>query len=112
MWGRIALEYPLVYKGTTKPINSRRWEAVRESIEDYRIVNSLKALRDQNGSTLTSESKNRIDTLLLSIYSFIDQSDKEMKLGMSRKVMDVTNSEEAVIKLRKELMDCIRSINQ
>ena len=110
MWGRIALEYPLVYKGTTKPVNSRRWEAVRESIEDYRIVYSLKVLREQNGSILSSESKNRIDTLLQSIYSFIDQSDKEMKLGMSRKVMDVTNSEEAVINLRKEMMDCIRTI--
>jgi hypothetical protein len=111
MWGRNTLEYPLVYKGVTKPINSRRWEAVREGIEDYRILFNLRAALDQPNSSLKPEARDKIEKLLQSMNGLIDQSDSEMKLGLSRKVMDVTNSEEAIIELRKEMMDCVRSIS-
>ncbi|MEI7828341.1 MAG: PQQ-binding-like beta-propeller repeat protein [Prolixibacteraceae bacterium] len=111
MWGRTMLEYPLVYKGREKPINSRRWEAVREGVEDYRILLGLKEYLGQNLKTMKVESRQRIEKLLTSMTALIDQSDKEMKLGMSRKVMDVTNSEEAIIQFRKEMMDCVKEIN-
>jgi outer membrane protein assembly factor BamB len=110
MWGRNMLEYPLVYKGRDKPINSRRWEAVREGVEDYRIILSLKAYLGQDSNNLKVESRQRIEKLLASMTALIDQSDLEMKLGMSRQVMDVTNSEEAIIRLRKEMIECIKSI--
>ena len=29
-WGRMDMEYALVYPGRTKPVTSRRWEAARE----------------------------------------------------------------------------------
>jgi hypothetical protein len=111
MWGRNTLEYPLVYKGVTKPINSRRWEAVREGVEDYRILFNLRAALDQPNSSLKPEARDKIEKLLQSMNGLIDQSDSEMKLGLSRKVMDVTNSEEAIIELRKEMMDCVRSLS-
>lgn len=110
MWGRIMLEYPLVYKGTEKPINSRRWEAVREGIEDYRIIWNLKKLLMQNPSSLAPDTKFKIEQLLKSLSELIDQSDGEMKLGLSKKVMDVTNSEESIARFRSEMMDCIKSI--
>jgi hypothetical protein len=110
MWGRTMLEYPLVYKGNDKPINSRRWEAVREGTEDYRILTNLKAVLAKNPSSLKTETRQKIEHLLQSMNSLIDQSDREMKLGMSRKVMDVTNSEEAIASLRKEMMECVKSI--
>ncbi|MCP5064915.1 MAG: DUF4091 domain-containing protein [Ignavibacteriae bacterium] len=40
-WSRNKLEYSLVYPGRTKNVTSRRWEAVREGIEDYRILSAL-----------------------------------------------------------------------
>ena len=43
-WQRGTQEYVMVYPGTTKPVTSRRWEAVRESIEDYRILTALRSL--------------------------------------------------------------------
>ena len=110
LWGRVALEYPLVYKGISKPIDSRRWEAVRESVEDYRILVSIKALLDDKSVNLRPETRKKADLLFRHLTSLIDQSDKEMKLGMSRAVMDVTNSEEAIRQLRKELMECVKSI--
>jgi hypothetical protein len=112
MWGRTMYEYPLVYKSAEKPVNSRRWEAVREGIEDYRIVTNLKKLLKQNSSTVSADAIIRIDKLLGNITEFIDQSDSEMKLGLNRKVLDVTNSEEAIIRLRGEMMDCIRSVSR
>jgi len=54
----------------------------------------------------------KIEQLLKSISDLIDQSNKEMKLGMSGKVMDVTNSEEAVRKIRNEMMECVRNITE
>ncbi|MCK9411910.1 MAG: PQQ-binding-like beta-propeller repeat protein [Prolixibacteraceae bacterium] len=110
MWGRTMLEYPLVYKGTGKPINSRRWEAVREGVEDYRILVSLKAKLQKGSNSLTSNAKYKIEQLLKSVANLIDQSDREMKLGMSSKVMDVTNSDEAVRKIRNEMMECVRQL--
>jgi len=110
MWGRTMMEYPLVYKGAGKPINSRRWEAVREGIEDYRILVSLKAKLQQNPPTLSMDTKKKIEQLLKSVTELIDQSDREMKLGMSGKVMDVTNSEEAVRKIRNEMTECVRQL--
>ncbi|MEK7719104.1 MAG: PQQ-binding-like beta-propeller repeat protein [Bacteroidota bacterium] len=110
MWGRTMMEYPLVYKGAGKPINSRRWEAVREGIEDYRILVSLKAKLQQKPTTLSMDTKKKIELLLKSVTELIDQSDREMKLGMSGKVMDVTNSEEAVRKIRNEMMECVKTI--
>jgi len=109
LWGRVALEYPLVYKGITKPIDSRRWEAVRESVEDYRILVSIKALLDDKSANIRPETRKKADQLFRNLTSLIDQSDKEMKMGMSRAVMDVTNSEEAIRQLRKELMECVKS---
>ena len=52
----------------------------------------------------------KIEQLLKSITDLIDQSDKEMKLGMSGKVMHVINSEEAVRKIRNEMMECVKTI--
>lgn len=110
MWGRVALEYPLVYQGTTKPIDSRRWEAVREGVEDYRILQGIKAALDNKTVVLKPEARSKAEKLFKDLTALVDQSDKEMKLGMSRAVMDVTNSEEAVLSFRKELMECVKSI--
>ena len=46
-WQRGTQEYVMVYPGTTKPVTSRRWEAVREGIEDYRILTALRGLVEQ-----------------------------------------------------------------
>ena len=54
----------------------------------------------------------KIEQLLKSITDLIDQSDKEMKLGMSGKVMHEINSEEAVRKIRNEMMECVRKITE
>ena len=48
-WGRIDMEYMLVYPGRTGPVTSRRWEAVREGIEDYRIVSALRKRLTEDG---------------------------------------------------------------
>lgn len=64
-WGRIDMEYMLVYPGRTKPVPSRRWEAVREGIEDCRILAALRQRLTANGGAKLSEAaRARIKHLL------------------------------------------------
>jgi len=46
-WQRGDQEYVMVYPGTSRPVTSRRWEAVRESIENFRILTALRSLMEQ-----------------------------------------------------------------
>ncbi|MBN1351071.1 PQQ-binding-like beta-propeller repeat protein [candidate division KSB1 bacterium] len=112
MWEPIDLEYPLVYvneNGTHT--SSRRWEAVRESVDDARI---LIALREKlNDPAVSDAVKSRIRCLFEeTLAAFAEQSLREVQLGVARYVIDATNSEEAMQKLRNEILDCVALLNQ
>jgi len=49
-WERTLHEFMLVYPGLDKPVSSRRWEAVRQSIQDYRVLAGLRSLVQQAGA--------------------------------------------------------------
>jgi len=95
-WTRTETEYVLVYPGTTGPVTSRRWEAVREGIEDFRILTALRAAKEDKGDGLLSEeSRSAIDRLLReSIPNFVD--------GLTK--------EEGLRSLRREIMDCVARV--
>ncbi len=103
-WKKTDLEYPVVYPGTGKPVASRRWKAVRESIEDARIFMALKerAAKTQNAALRGMVSKLAEET----IPALMAQSCEEMRLGLARYVLDATNNDAAVESLRGMLMDC------
>jgi hypothetical protein len=108
-WSRIKLEYNLVYPGTNKSVTSRRWEAVREGIEDYRILAALKGCLS---STSTNEgARKNIDHLLnVSLPALIDPGFRAMKLGQSREVFDYVCSDARMEAFRNEMINCIRSL--
>ncbi len=108
-WTRVKDEYMLVYPGRDTPVTSRRWEAVREGIEDYRI---LQALRGRSGDeTLPEEVRRRIAALVdEALPGLIDQSFEEMRQGFGRDAIDLTNSEEAVDAFRARLMAVVQDV--
>ncbi len=111
-WGRVDMEYQLVYPGRTQPVTSRRWEAVREGIEDYRLLAALRPLLASDGGTKSSEAtRDRIKHLLeVSLPGMIDQSLEEMTRGLGRGVIDASNNDATIGAFRRELMECVESV--
>jgi len=95
-WTRTRTEYLMLYPGRSRPVTSRRWEGVREGIEDYRILASLKERLHQRPShALPSEVAARVKRLLEeSVPQFVDGVTDEAGLA----------------KLRAEMMDCVEAV--
>jgi hypothetical protein len=110
-WGRINHEYPLVYPGRTKPVTSRRWEAVRESVEDYRIMAALRARLDsETKPALPEPVEARIRHLLdVRLTEMIDKSHNEVVLGLGSEVLDATNTEANFSEFREAMMNCVEA---
>lgn len=111
-WGRVDMEYQLVYPGRTKPVTSRRWEAVREGIEDYRILAALrKHLTADSGAKLSDATRDRIQHLLeVSLPGMIDQSLEEMTRGLGRNVIDASNNDATIGAFRREMIECVEAV--
>ena len=110
LWSRTELEYPLVYSSATgaAPVSSRRWEGVREGVEDYRILTALRNALNAQDKPICEEAKARIKHLLeSSIPNHFDQSYEEMRIGLSSTAIDATNNDRKVNALRDEMLDCV-----
>jgi outer membrane protein assembly factor BamB len=106
MWDTIPFEYPLVYVNPDGTHTScRRWEAVREGMEDARI---LIALRERLDSPSISEAaRAKIHHLLDQTIPYMArQSLEEVRLGVARYVLDTSNNDGTVEKFRAEMLDC------
>lgn len=112
MWEAIPDEYPLVYvnQDGTHTV-SRRWEAVREGMEDARM---LMALRERLADPAVNEgAKRRIRNLFEeTVASNATQSLNEAHLGVARYGLDATNNDATVAEFRERLMDCIAALTQ
>jgi len=111
-WGRVDMEYQLVYPGRTKPIPSRRWEAVREGIEDYRILAALrKLLALDSGAKLNEATHDRIKHLFeVGLPGMVDQSFEEMTRGLGRNVIDASNNDATIGAFRREMIKCVEAV--
>jgi hypothetical protein len=107
----VDMEYQLVYPGRTKPVTSRRWEAVREGIEDYRILAALKKrLAPDAASKLSDVARDRIKHLLeVSLPGMIDQSLEEMTRGLGRNAIDASNNDATIGGFRREMIECVEA---
>ncbi len=107
MWEPVEHEYPLVYANPDGTHTScRRWEAVREGMEDARI---LIALRERlTEPAVTENVKARIRRLLNEqIAGVAVETLAEARLGVARYVLDASNNDETVKRLRGEMMECV-----
>ena len=106
LWSRNKFEYSLVYPGRTFSVTSRRWEAVREGIEDYRILFELKKhLKDEK---LNNVLRDKIQHLInVSLPGFIDPIAQAVKYGQSRNMIDNLASETKMDQFREEMIECI-----
>lgn len=113
-WGRIDMEYMLVYPGRTGPVPSRRWEAIREGIDDYRILAALrKHLAVEGGVKLNADARTRIKRLLeVSLPDMLDQSLDEMTRGLGRNVIDASNNDATMGAFRCEMMECMEAASR
>jgi outer membrane protein assembly factor BamB len=107
MWEPIELEYPLVYTNKDGThTSSRRWEAVREGIEDTRIIIALQEKLKDPG--VSEEAKSQIRHLVdVTLPAIAGQSLQEVKMGVARYVIDASNNDDTVNVLRKEILDCV-----
>jgi hypothetical protein len=112
LWGRTGMEYPLVYPGRTRPVTSRRWEAVREGIEDCRILTALqRRLNAAGGAKPSDEARARIRSLLeVRLPKLVDQSFGEMSLGLARDVLDASANDSTISTFREAMMDCVEIV--
>ena len=107
MWDAIDHEYPLVYGNPDDTHTScRRWEAVREGMEDTRI---LIALREKLSQTSVAEdTKKKIRHLLdETLRELATRNMQQAHIGMARYVIDDSNDDGTVESLRKEMLDCV-----
>jgi len=108
LWARTQFEYPLVYPGRTKPVTSRRWEAVREGLEDFRILTALRE-RLEDGK-LDAGVRERIRTLIeVRLPALIDKTFEEARLGLARYVFDASMNETIYNAFRNEMLDCAQA---
>jgi hypothetical protein len=109
LWGPVDHEYSLVYvnpDGTNT--GSRRWEAVREGMEDARILIALKAkLSDPAVST---DTKAKIRHLLDVTVKRVTYQSYNGTAGVARYVIDAMNNDATVSELRREMMDCVKAV--
>lgn len=108
LWEPVEFEYPLVYANTDGThTSSRRWEAVREGMEDARI---LAALRERlEDSSVRETVRERIRQLLEGTVSELSQQAlAEARLGVARYALDASNNDRTVERLRTEMMDCVK----
>ena len=107
MWEPIRDEYALVYVNPDgSHTSSRRWEAVREGMEDTRILIALqeKLADDSVGDAAKAKIRHLIDE---TVSGLAGQSLGEARLGAARYVIDASNNDDVVNRFRNELLDCV-----
>ncbi len=107
MWQRVRDEYPLVYPADNGSVVSRRWEAVREGIEDYRILVALQNRVETSQTSVSPEVRNGIDELQRDLEDWMDKGFQEMRLGLPRYAFDLTYNERSVNQFRERLLDLV-----
>jgi predicted glycoside hydrolase/deacetylase ChbG (UPF0249 family) len=109
-WSRIKLEYNLIYPGESKSVTSRRWEAVREGIEDYRILAALKDYLKPD-SKIDEQTRKDLEHLFnVSLPNLVDPGYQAMKLGQSRETFDRACNELKMEDFRNEMLSVIESV--
>lgn len=107
-WQRTANDYPLVYPGRTGPVTSRRWEAVRQGIEDFRI---LAALRQSQAKIKDPALKRRIAKLFDSrLPALTDRSYQEVLAGLGRWAFAESQNDATLAAFRREMLDCVEAV--
>ena len=98
-------DYMILYPGRNSPVTSRRWEAVREGIEDYRILSALRACLEGSGRKgISQDAKDRIRHLLnVSVPRFIDDVMNFLQIPQ--------NLDETLRAVRDEMMDCVGAVS-
>jgi outer membrane protein assembly factor BamB len=94
-WTRSRNDYLMLYPGRTRPVTSRRWEAVREGIEDFRILAALKQRMEAAASALPQAARDKVQHMLeTSLPKFIDGVTDEAGLDA----------------LQREMLDCVEAV--
>ena len=114
MWGQAKLEYPLVYTNESGITTTRRWEAVREGIEDYRIAIALREAAAKLGTSPKEiATKARIDALLNdALPAMVDPSRTAAMRGMARYVLDEYGNDNTMNAFREELLACVEELTR
>ena len=104
-WTRTeGFDYMMLYPGRTRPVTSRRWEAVRHGIEDFRTLAALRSrLEATDAGALDDATRARVEHLLeVSVPRFVDEA---MNYQDPPQRLDL-----ALAALRAEMLDCAAAV--
>ncbi len=105
-WQRQELEYPLVYPGRSAPVASRRWEGVREGIEDFRILKAMQTRLLDKTAPVSPAAEAAIRQLVgPGLAELLDRNFQEMNMGLPRYVFEDSLNEETMQAFRRLMMD-------
>jgi len=97
-------DYMILYPGRSQPVTSRRWEAVREGIEDFRILTALRSRLEATGDGALTDAARAALTHLLEVgVPFL--VDRSMDLDAIPQHLD-----EAMAAFRGEMMDGVAAV--
>ena len=111
LWEPVEYEYALVYVNADGThTSSRRWEAVREGMEDARILIALRGKLED--ASINAEVKKQIRKLLdESVDGISRQTLYQAQLGVARYAIDASNNDRTVERLREQMMDCVELLS-
>ncbi len=106
-WQAQDMDYPLVYPGPNGPITSRRWEAVREGIEDVRILLALR----RRAPSAPPPLRKRIEALIgKRLPQLLDRAHREMTMGLGAVSFYHSLNEGTLAAFRREMLDCVERL--
>jgi len=113
-WHMTNTEFDLVYPGNDGPVPSKRWEAVRDGIEDYSMLMALKSAANTPGADPALVKRARtlisVDAVTIGNYCGIDDdgfSPTESGLPAVRKVAD--KRWKMIVATRREMRDLLKA---
>ena len=110
------LDYLLIYQGNGV-VSSKRWEAIRDGIEDYGILNELKngISRSTNnpGSSIVKEAKTLLETGAFDIARFcgLDEHGTEPGMGGMKELREIEDARwDKIKKVRRKIAGLLQEL--
>ena len=113
----VTTDYSLIYPATDGPVPSKRWEAVRDGVEDYSMLMALKAAANAAGADpeLVTRARALLSGDVVTVGNFCGLDDDGMVPGKggqpaARLLADRRHAK--IVSVRHEVRDLLRRFSE